>query len=42
MGAVIRDHLEIGRTAVIAMGAVVIRDVAEGVQVRGLPATPQS
>jgi acetyltransferase-like isoleucine patch superfamily enzyme len=39
MGAVVRDHVEIGASAVIAMGAVVVRDVAEGTQVRGLPAT---
>jgi sugar O-acyltransferase (sialic acid O-acetyltransferase NeuD family) len=42
MGAVVRDHVQIGHAAVIAMGAVVVGDVAEGVQVRGLPAGPVS
>lgn len=38
MAAVVRDHIAVGDRAVVAMGAVVVADVAEGVEVRGLPA----
>ena len=38
MSAAIRDHLTVGRSAVVAMGAVVVGDVAEGAEVRGVPA----
>jgi acetyltransferase EpsM len=38
LGARIRDHVEIGAEAMIAMGAVVVRDVAEGSTVMGVPA----
>jgi serine acetyltransferase len=34
----VRDHLAVGDAAIVAMGAVVLADVAEGVEVRGFPA----
>jgi serine acetyltransferase len=36
----VRDHLEVGADAVVAMGAVVVRDVPAGIEVRGVPARP--
>ena len=39
MGALVRDHLTMwGRAATVAMGAVVVGDVADGARVRGVPA----
>jgi sugar O-acyltransferase (sialic acid O-acetyltransferase NeuD family) len=38
LGCVIRDHTSIGAGAVVAAGAVVVADVAEQTQVRGVPA----
>jgi len=38
IGAKIRDHLKIGRQATVGMGAVVVRDVAAGATVMGVPA----
>lgn len=38
LGCVIRDHISIGARAVVAAGAVVVADVAEETQVRGVPA----
>jgi sugar O-acyltransferase (sialic acid O-acetyltransferase NeuD family) len=38
LGCVIRDHVAIGAGAVVAAGAVVVADVAEETQVRGVPA----
>jgi acetyltransferase EpsM len=38
LGCVIRDHVSIGAGAVVAAGAVVVADVAEETQVRGVPA----
>lgn len=40
MGAVIRDHITIGKAAVVAMGAVVVSNVSPGTEVRGRPARP--
>lgn len=40
MAAVVRDHVTVGEGALVAAAAVVLRDVAPGVQVRGLPAAP--
>jgi acetyltransferase EpsM len=38
MAAVVRDHVSVGRSTVVAAGAVVVRDLPDGVQVRGVPA----
>jgi acetyltransferase EpsM len=38
MGAVVVDHLEVGAGSVVGAGAVVTKDVAERVQVVGVPA----
>jgi acetyltransferase EpsM len=38
LGAVIRDHVVVGREATVGMGAVVVRDVAPHARVIGLPA----
>jgi sugar O-acyltransferase (sialic acid O-acetyltransferase NeuD family) len=38
MGAVVRDHVRIGAWSRVAMGAVVVADVAAGIEVRGIPA----
>jgi acetyltransferase EpsM len=38
IGATIRDHLRIGCQATVGMGAVVVRDVAPGTTVIGIPA----
>ncbi len=38
LGAVVRDHVRIGDRAIVAMGAVVVGDVADGAEVRGVPA----
>jgi sugar O-acyltransferase (sialic acid O-acetyltransferase NeuD family) len=38
MAAVVRDHTTIGAGSVVGMGAVVVRDVARGERVLGLPA----
>lgn len=38
MGAQVRDHLRVGDGATVAMGAVVVGDVADGDEVRGIPA----
>ena len=38
LGAVVRDHISIGAGATVAMGAVVVRDVAAGARVMGVPA----
>lgn len=40
MGALVADHLEVGAGAVIAAGAAVVRPVAAGVRVQGVPARP--
>jgi acetyltransferase EpsM len=40
MRAAVRDHVTVGARAVVAMGAAVIRDVPDGVRVRGVPAVP--
>ncbi len=40
MGALVADHIEVGARAVVAAGAVVVRPVAEGVRVQGVPARP--
>ena len=36
--ATVRDHVNIGPGATLGMGAVVVRDVAAGVTVMGVPA----
>jgi acetyltransferase EpsM len=41
MAAVVRDHVTVGACSVVAAGAVIVRDVPAGVQVRGVPATVQ-
>jgi sugar O-acyltransferase (sialic acid O-acetyltransferase NeuD family) len=41
MAAVVRDHVSVGACSVVAAGAVVVRDVPAGAQVRGVPATVQ-
>jgi UDP-perosamine 4-acetyltransferase len=41
-GAVIREGLQVGSWAVIGAGAVVIRDVASGGRVAGVPARPMT
>jgi sugar O-acyltransferase (sialic acid O-acetyltransferase NeuD family) len=38
MGALVLDNVSVGDDAVVAAGAVVTRDVAQGAQVRGIPA----
>ena len=38
LGASIRDHVLVGRDVVIAMGAVVVGDVPQGADFRGVPA----
>jgi acetyltransferase EpsM len=38
LGAAVRDHVRIGARAVVAMGAVVVGDVAAGTRVMGVPA----
>ena len=38
LGAVIRDHLTIGREAVVGAGAVVVKSVPDNVLVTGVPA----
>jgi serine acetyltransferase len=40
MGALVADHIEVGARAVVAAGAVVVRPVADGVRVQGVPARP--
>lgn len=42
LGARIRDHVTIGDGAVVAMGAVVVGDVAAGARVAGVPARPMA
>ena len=38
LGASVRDHLRVGKGAVVGMGAAVIREVADGTTVWGVPA----
>ena len=38
LGATVRDHVRIGRNATVGMGAVVVKDVAPGATVIGIPA----
>jgi acetyltransferase EpsM len=38
LGAIVRDHISIGREALVAMGAAVTGDVADEARVRGVPA----
>lgn len=38
LSACIRDHIRVGSRALVAMGAVVVRDVPDGVLVKGVPA----
>ena len=40
MGAVIADHTVVGDGAIVAAAAMVLRDVAAGVRVQGVPARP--
>jgi sugar O-acyltransferase (sialic acid O-acetyltransferase NeuD family) len=40
LGCRIRDHVRVGREATVAMGAVVVSEVANGQTVRGVPARP--
>ena len=40
MGALVADHLDVGAGAVIAAGAAVVRPVAAGLRVQGVPARP--
>jgi len=42
IGATVRDRVRIGKGAVVAAGAVVVADVADGETVRGVPARPVS
>jgi hypothetical protein len=38
MGAVVLEHIVVGRNAIVGAGAVVTKDVPENVQVLGVPA----
>jgi sugar O-acyltransferase (sialic acid O-acetyltransferase NeuD family) len=38
MAAAVRDHVNVGAGAIVAMGAVVVADVPDRAQVRGVPA----
>lgn len=38
LGACVRDHITIGESAIVGMGAVVVKDVPPGVTVMGVPA----
>ena len=38
LGALVRDHIVVGAGATVGMGAVVVRDVAAGARVMGVPA----
>lgn len=38
MGASVRDHVKVRERAIVGMGAVVVKDVPEGVTVKGVPA----
>lgn len=38
LGAAVRDHVTVGARAVVGMGAVVVADVADETEVRGVPA----
>lgn len=38
LGARIRDHMSVGKKVMVAMGAVVTRDVPDGVTAKGVPA----
>ena len=40
MGAVVVNETEVGANALVAAGAVVVRPVAEGLRVQGVPARP--
>jgi acetyltransferase-like isoleucine patch superfamily enzyme len=41
LGAAVREGIDVGHRAVVAAGAVVIRDVAAGTLVVGVPARPR-
>lgn len=38
LGACVRDHITIGESAIVGMGAVVVKDVPPNVTVKGVPA----
>ena len=38
LGCLVSDHMRVGAGAVVAAGAVVVRDVAPGARVQGVPA----
>ena len=38
MGAIIIDHINVGKNSIVAAGAVVTKDVPENVLVAGVPA----
>lgn len=38
LGAMVRDHITVGAGATVGMGSVVVRDVAAGARVMGVPA----
>ena len=38
MGAAVRNHVTVGAGCLVAMGAIVVSDVGDGLSVRGLPA----